>query len=675
MFELYTLFSFTMTAVLQPTLTNPFSTTPGPPTCRLDGPFNFPEHAAELDTISLNSVLRDRSRQPSPASLFSIASAPQPRNDENISPLSRFRKGQLQLRSFSSQNSSVRKVVVKPRNFTYQSIVTGWDRQIGSTDNAKAVDAEIVEASDSIVTEKVQDPKIKPVNVPATPQLLILHPKEHLKESTTSKVEPLNHSHHTARTPETGILSRIRELRQESAGRDSVAVDASPDSSQALAHEQRPSDSSSGFVHSMKTASFTNISFSIFPRSSRFGRSTDSYMLHGSQPRYSMDSERPLSRCSFDDAALTRGFRRQQIIEELVVTEEAYIADLKALIYLYSTLLASVSSISNRLRAAIEQNVTSLLHLHENMVTKLHAASLRAAARRWADTAVPTRLGRGRRSKLRHSERAGSSRPTTGHRHTKSDESGGVGGLAAQQASPAEPIDVYEILAIFRDVLAGFTAYEEYCANFESIGHELQKQMPQLWSTYESGMESLARAIMALDHQSENGKRGLTIGDLLIKPIQRLTKYPLLLEQLLHNTPVADAPDTHAELDAVLQSLRDIVHMVNLARDSHYARSQIQRRWLLQDRLDVTRLGITPDQFRSIGQIELCGVLHVTYQTTAEILGSYALCALLDEHFLIAFPHGSTGIYDAVALIQLSDIKIEASTDGKGEFHPIVLLV
>lgn len=656
-----------MTAVLQPPLTTSFNITAGPPTCRLDGPFNFTEHAPELDTISLNTIIQDRSGQPSPASIFSIASAPLPRNDENVSPLSRSRKGQLQLRSFSSQTPSAYKVMSKPRNFTFQPLVAEWEKKATSIDDGNAGTTGTIAHPNNLYAGTRQDPDIKILNAPVTPLSLVMHPKEHLKETSISKVKPLNHSHYTARTPETGLLSRIRELRQESTGREPEVAEISPKSSQSLDHQQKRSDSSSGFVHSMKTASFSNTSFSFLPRSSRVGRSTDSYMIYGSQPRYSIDSERPLSRCSFDDAALTRGLRRQQIIDELIATEEAYIADLKALVYLYSTLLASASSIPNRLRAAIEQNVASILHLHEAMVTKLHTARLRAAARRWADTAIPARLGCGRKSNLRHSERAGNSRPTTAHRYTKSDKSADIGNSAAQQSLPAEPIDVYEILAVFRDALSGFTAYEEYCANFESIEFELQKQMPQLWPTFESGMESLARAVMALDHQSENGKRGLTVGDLLIKPIQRLTKYPLLLEQLLHSTPVADAPGTHTELDIVLQTLRDIVHMVNLARDSHYARSQIRRRWLLQDRLDTTRLGITSDQFRSLGQIELCGVLHVTYQTIAGIDGNYALCALLDEHFLVAFPSGHAGRFEAIAIIQLSDIKTEASTDGKGK--------
>ena len=80
----------------------------------------------------------------------------------------------------------------------------------------------------------------------------------------------------------------------------------------------------------------------------------------------------------------------------------------------------------------------------------------------------------------------------------------------------------------------------------------------------------------------------------------------------------------------------------------------------------MTGLDISADQFRAFGQVELCGILYVTYQSTHEIQGSWALCALLDEYLMIAFPNGNTGRFETVAVIQLSDMKFEAITDGKG---------
>lgn len=673
-----------MAVILHQTISNPFGSTPARPSCRLDEPFSFLDKAPDFDTISLDTVVRERTRQQSPASFLSVASAPPIRNNENLSPLAKLRDGTVPLRAISSQTpKSCEKDAfqgqIRPRNFTYQPLVRDVPFVEIEDDRDDVAENKLSSEEDSdagnllIKAESKPESGIHLISRPYTPAPS-LHNTTQDKNTSVSKVKDAGYIQNGMVTPETGLLSRIRELRQQSAGRDAFMGEISPTPSEYLLHHQRLSDSSSGFVHSMKTASMTNASFSVHPRSSRLGRSTDSHMLFGSQPRGSLDSDRPLSSGSLDDAALRRGLRRQQIIDELVATEESYIADLKALAYLYSTLLASASSIPNRMRLAIQQNVDEILHVHEKLLQRFHNARLQAAARRWADTAVPERLGHHRRSHLRNSERGSHTRSSRTNRRTKSIDSADAAGHRPQQSGAAEPIDVYEITAIFKDAMKSFYAYEEYCANYEIIGHELQKHMPGIWPTYESGMESLARAIVAIDQRSINDKKGLTVGDLLIKPIQRITKYPLLLEQLLDSTPMTDAPGTRTELDLVLQAIRDVVQMVNLATDNHFARLAIQRRWLLQDRLNLSRLNISGEQFRTLGTIELCGVLHVAYQSIVTVSGGYALCVLFDEHLLVAFPIGSTGYFEAIAIIQLCDMKITSPTDGKGEQHFLTLV-
>lgn len=664
-----------MTAILQPTVSRHFNTTPGPATCRLEEPFSFPQHTPDLDSSSLTTIIHERSRQPSPASIFSVASAPPLRNNENLSPLSRLRYGSFKGRSISAASPKTSRQITfgepikQPCPVAQRTSLTvdKENHEIEEDNDETAwsdnieIDGDAVVVADSVLHELLP----RPIH-PFTPAP---SPKSCRNEPETRPDDNTKFGDHRTRlvTPKSGIPSCARELRQQSSSKESV-TGILPTSSQRSTHQQRISDGSSGFIHSMKTASVTNASFSIVHRSSRFGRSTDSYRLRGSQPRYSIDSDRPLSSNSFDDAALRRGFKRQQIIDELISTEEAYISDLKALVYLYSTLLASASSIPSKIRVAIERNVTGILHIHEGILARFHDARLRAAARRWADTEVPARLGNQKKSHLQRTERDTQLRYLPIHRRVRSSvDSTEAFGPHPRHSGSAEPIDVFEITSILKAAMKSFHAYEEYCANFEIIGHELQKHNPQLWPTYESGIESLARVIMAIDQRQMNNRRGLTVSDLLIKPIQRLTKYPLLLEQLLNNTPVADAPGTHVELEIVLQSVRDVVQMVNLARENPYTRQQIQRKWLLQDRLELSRLGITSEQFRSLGSVELCGVLHIAYQTSVTISGCYALCVLFNEHFLIALPVGATGKFEAMALIQLSDIKIETPVNGKGK--------
>ena len=658
-----------MAIVLSKTLVNPFNTTPGPPSCRLEGPFNFPEQLQELDNNSLHSVIRGTSRATSPSpSLASIASASIYRNNENVSPLSRFRNGAIALRSASTSttespiNAAIR---AQRRNFTFLPLVKqespGKEGDVLDREPDGSVRAEPESSSQDIAQhheEKVEEAQ------PTTPGPSSKNNEVQISVCTETPIQPI-----PLITPRSNKLTRITELRHTHTSKESQIIYQDL-STTGTARQQRLSDRSSDFVRSIKTASFTNVSFSIFPRSSRFGHSSDSYRIHGSQPRHSIDSDRPTTSYSFDDAALKRGFKRQHVIDELIATEETYVGDLKALVYLYSTLLASTSPIPSGLRDGIEHNVASILHSHEKLLSRLHTARLQAASRRWAATAMPVRLGYARRTHLRNSDKGSRTQSPAIHRHTRSEQSADVPEHHPQQSGSAEPVDVYEIAIIFKEAMREFYAYEEYCANFESIGDELQKHMPQLWSTYESGMESLARVLMAIDQRSENERRGLTVGDLLIKPVQRLTKYPLILSQLLTLIPVMDAPGTHTELDTVLQSLREVVQLVNLARDNQHARQQVQRRRLLQDRLDLTKLRVSAEQFRSLGTVELCGVLHVAYQSTVAIGGAYAVCALLDEHFLVAFPSSNNlQILEAAALIQLSDLAVEGAMDGKGEFQ------
>lgn len=59
----------------------------------------------------------------------------------------------------------------------------------------------------------------------------------------------------------------------------------------------------------------------------------------------------------------------------------------------------------------------------------------------------------------------------------------------------------------------------------------------------------------------------------------------------------------------------------------------------------------------------------MAYQTSASasIVGVYGICALFDEHLLIALPSMRPGNFDVMLVVQLSDAKVEAPTDGKGK--------
>lgn len=90
--------------------------------------------------------------------------------------------------------------------------------------------------------------------------------------------------------------------------------------------------SSLGFVTAVKSATVTLASASIAPLSRRTTRwmrgHQRSSLVSGSEVRASVDSERSF----VDEAARLRSRKRREKVEELIRTEESYIADLKALI-------------------------------------------------------------------------------------------------------------------------------------------------------------------------------------------------------------------------------------------------------------------------------------------------------------------------------------------------------
>jgi len=102
---------------------------------------------------------------------------------------------------------------------------------------------------------------------------------------------------------------------------------------QRLAHHQKQGShgSSIAFVTAVKSATATLASASIATvsrRNSNWRRAQQhSSLFSGSEPRPSVDTQRSV----VDEAAKQRSRKRREKIEELVRTEEGYVADLKAL--------------------------------------------------------------------------------------------------------------------------------------------------------------------------------------------------------------------------------------------------------------------------------------------------------------------------------------------------------
>ena len=430
-------------------------------------------------------------------------------------------------------------------------------------------------------------------------------------------------------------------------------------------HGKRLSNSSSGFVETMKTASFSNTSISVGQRSHRLTLSAETRGNRGSNVRYSIDSDRPIARPSLDEGAMCRGLRRRQILREILMSEESYLVDLRALSNLFSTLLASVASLSTSAKTNIQRNLHEMLQLHTELTNELRRVSvIDTAMHRISDSRL-------RRSELHSHVKRNSSETyyihnTEGQSHRARRSIDSVDSNAVLRA--AEPSEAADVARAFKSFMARFFIYEDYCSNHEIMVRVIIASQRSIssWSSYETGIEALTRSICAINHRKGSNKRAMTVGDLLMSPIQRLTKYPLLFAELHKTTPVIDCPVSHADVDLTLQHLRELVRSTNQVTDDRIARERMRKRWLLQDRLAFNDKTLQASQFRMLGHPTLCGVLHLAYQTKTQVRGGYGLCILFETHMIMAVPARQSDKFDIVAVIHLSDLKTESTSDGKG---------
>jgi hypothetical protein len=348
------------------------------------------------------------------------------------------------------------------------------------------------------------------------------------------------------------------------------------------------------------------------------------------------------------------------------MSEESYLVDLRALNNLFSTLLTSVASISTPAKANIQRNLLEILRLHTDLANELHRVSrAEMSAHRLAERLLRKSGTRGyvKRSSLesyRNNERDPQGRYSR-HSIDSADSN--------SRLCMAEPSEAADFAKAFRQFMPLFFVYEDFCSNHEVILRDIASSQKSIssWPLYETGIEALTRSVRAVNDRNASNKRAMKVSDLLMSPIQRLTKYPLLFADLHKSTPVIDCPDSHAEVDFTLQHLRELVREVNYVTDNHTARERVRKRWILQDRLAFNNQTLQASQFRMLGYPLLCGVLHLAYQTRTGVTGAYGLCVLFETHMVLAVPARQAEKFDVIAVIRLSNLKLESTSDGEGD--------
>ncbi|KAK5159655.1 hypothetical protein LTR04_004923 [Oleoguttula sp. CCFEE 6159] len=364
--------------------------------------------------------------------------------------------------------------------------------------------------------------------------------------------------------------------------------------------------------------------------------------------RRSMDSN--VFGPAMDRQAWERAQQRRKILEELVGTEEGYVADLKALI----------------------DNISDILRLHEELLDELHRVIPYSEFS--PDEGKQTFLITARKHMRWHSAdvipgRVSAIRGAARDHRRSLDLRGPVGENPV--GATADSCTAAAVAQVFDRLLSRFFVYQEYSAKYEIMLQDqetTQRALPT-WQTYERGIEALSKSLSSVNNREASRKKALAFADLLAKPLQRVCKYPLLFKDLCKQTPVYDDPESFAELEKVRYRLEETNREINEAKDDPEKRSLIAASWLLQDRMVLEHETSRAFTFHLLGHVLLCGALHVAYQAKDGVKGHYMVCALYKSCLILAtVDKAPPSTYEVVAVVCLVTASIEEADNGKGAY-------
>ncbi|KAI4803463.1 hypothetical protein E4T45_11094, partial [Aureobasidium sp. EXF-8846] len=429
--------------------------------------------------------------------------------------------------------------------------------------------------------------------------------------------------------------------------------------------------SSANFVTAVKSATITVASASIAPLSRSASKKSGhrrlyrgSSSLFESEPRFSTDSGRPSLSLIVDDAARQRARKRREKIEELIKTEESYLSDLKALSNAYFTFLPPTSPFTGtQTRASARGNITNMLQLHTELLEDLHQV-IPYSEHDQAITETTTPKRKPYHVRWHSEDSIPVRRPPIGTSHTGWSNRLS---LDSHKTPIRDPLSLTCTPITAADIKR-FALYEEYSARCESMHDDIdftQRSSLSVWD-YDRAIETLSAAVNPVKSREANRRKALSIKDLLIKPIQRITRYELLFKDLCRVTPSCDDPVSHAVLDDVLYRLGETCRNVDDAKDNPDKLRLMENSRLLQDRLYFPEKIPRELLFQRLGRLSLCGTLYVAYRNKTKFSGCYMICILYESCLLLALPDRSSSRYKVVVGTSLASTSIEESDNGKG---------
>ncbi|KAJ1882941.1 hypothetical protein H4R99_001283 [Coemansia sp. RSA 1722] len=186
--------------------------------------------------------------------------------------------------------------------------------------------------------------------------------------------------------------------------------------------------------------------------------------------------------------------------------------------------------------------------------------------------------------------------------------------------------DTAAMARLFLAETTGFTIYVAYCSRYQWLCSMLdQIEADTAWA----GFLKEVQTQIALHSDC----RRLGLRDFLIKPVQRICKYPLFIKDLIKNTDPSLETTTYADLNHALHFIRSICQRID--------QQQQQRNSMLLRQAVITRYRDNPqlplDLVAKLGSVVLSGPLNIASHNHKNPYLMQTRGCVLFRRFLIIF--------------------------------------
>lgn len=297
---------------------------------------------------------------------------------------------------------------------------------------------------------------------------------------------------------------------------------------------------------------------------------------------------------SLEDSLLDGRRKTWHTLAEVMSTEKGYLNDLRALVLVYIEQLPRFFQLSEDDYNAVARNARDILRLHEDLAKEFTQVDAALQAAGYPDLHNPqsdSALGRGLDRATR---------------------------ILVANSSRFESYEAYcsghsEALNVIRNLQArplDWDSYERCCATLVSGAVVFERAIRRRHST--DSMRLFGNHAGATVGRSMLSR--LRLIDFLIKPVQRICKYPLLLTQLQEATMAANLPST-ADVDLVSMlglALGTMKHVVGQVDEARKSRETVIRSNLVLSRVEPHPV-LSASLLDTLGPSLLVGSLEVIY--------------------------------------------------------------